>query len=96
MTATRPMEDEIVKEVYSFEVLSSTEWAFPTRFSPNVFYDISDTINDKLIALSSYESELRDSSHPRSLSGVWNNAKLWGQKVGMEYAEAFQCIRIMK
>jgi len=96
LTATRPMKDETVKEIYSFEVLSSTEWAFPTRFSPNVFYDISNTINDKLIALSNYDSELRDSSHPRSPSAIWNNARLWGQKMGVEYAEVFQCIRIIK
>ena len=96
LTATRPMVGEPVKEIYSFEVLSSTEWAFPTSFSPNVFYDISKNINDKLIALASYESEIREDSHPRSLSGVWNNARLWGQKVGLEYAEAFKCVRIIK
>jgi len=29
ITATRPMEDECVKEIYSFEILSSTEWNYP-------------------------------------------------------------------
>ena len=96
VTATRPMQGETVKEIYSFEVLSSTEWTYPTSFSPDVFYDISKMINTKLIALSSYESELRDSRHPRSLNGIWNNAKLWGQKVGLGYAEAFKCVRIIK
>jgi len=96
LTATRPIVGETVKEIYSFEVLSSTEWAYPTSFSPDIFYDISKTMNDKLIALSSYEGELRENSHPRSLSGVWNNAKLWGQKVGLEYAEAFKVVRIIK
>ena len=96
ITATRPMTGETAKEIYSFEVLSSTEWAYPTTFSPDVFYDISKMINTKLIALSSYKSELRKSNHPRSLGGVWNNASLWGQKVGVGYAEAFKCIRIIK
>jgi len=96
LTVTRPMVGETVKEIYSFEVLSSTEWAYPTSFSPDVFYDISKNINDKLVALSSYEGELRESSHPRSLGGVWYNAKLWGQKVGLEYAEAFKAVRIIK
>ena len=96
ITATRPMQGETVKEIYSFEVLSSTEWAYPTSFSPDVFYDISKMINTKLIALSSYKSELRKSNHPRSLGGVWNNASLWGQKVGVGYAEAFKLVRSIK
>ena len=96
LTATRPMAGESVKEIYSFEILSSTEWAFPTSFSPDVFYDISENINNKLIALSSYEGEIRESSHPRSLAGGWNNAKLWGQKVGLGYVETFKCVRIIK
>ena len=37
ITATRPMEDECVKEIYSFEILSSTEWNYPLSFSPNNF-----------------------------------------------------------
>jgi len=45
ITATRPMEDESVKEIYSFEVLSSTEWNYPLSFSPDIFFDISDTLN---------------------------------------------------
>jgi len=96
ITATRPVINETVKEIYSFEVLSSTEWAYPISFSPDIFYDISKTINDKLVALLSYKSELRGSCHPRSLSGIRNNAKFWGQKVGLGYAEAFKCVRIIK
>ena len=45
ITATRPMEAECVKEIYSFEVLSSTEWNYPLCFSPNTFFDISETLD---------------------------------------------------
>jgi LmbE family N-acetylglucosaminyl deacetylase len=38
VTATRPLPEETVKKVYSFEVLSSTEWNYPLSFSPNVFF----------------------------------------------------------
>ncbi|MBA7578694.1 putative N-acetyl-alpha-D-glucosaminyl L-malate deacetylase 2 [subsurface metagenome] len=96
ITATRPLREETVKEVYSFEVPSSTEWAYPTSFSPDVFYNISKTINIKLIALSSYEKELRGPLHPRSLTRVWDNANLWGIKVGLDYAEAFKIVRSIK
>ena len=38
LAATRPMAGETVKEVYSFEVLSSTEWNFPLSFFPDVYF----------------------------------------------------------
>lgn len=96
LTATRPLPNEEVKEIYSFEVLSSTEWSYPTTFSPDVFFDISETIALKMKAMSAYKSELRDFPHPRSLEGVELNAKLWGLKIGVKYAEAFKVVRILK
>lgn len=96
ITATRPAGEETVKEIYSFEVPSSTEWSYPLSFSPNVFYDISETIDAKLKALEKYKSELHGFPHPRSLEGVKLNAKLWGMKVGLNYAEAFKSVRIIK
>ena len=96
ITATRPLEKETVKEIYSFEIPSSTEWSYPLSFSPNVFYDISETIDIKLRALEEYKTELREYSHPRSLEGVKLIAKNWGMKVGLNYAEAFKCVRIIK
>jgi LmbE family N-acetylglucosaminyl deacetylase len=67
LTATRPMEDEYVKEIYSFEILSSTEWNYPLSFSPDTFFDISDTIDLKIKAMKEYTSELCKYPHPRSL-----------------------------
>ena len=52
------METETVKEIYSFEIPSSTEWVSPYNgmsfFRPNVFTDITDTIELKKRALSCY------------------------------------------
>ncbi|WP_457564441.1 PIG-L deacetylase family protein [Caminibacter sp.] len=96
ITATRPMQEESAKEIYSFEVLSSTEWNYPRSFSPNVFFDISENIEDKIKAMSFYKSELREFPHPRSLEGIKLNAKTQGMKVGVEFAEAFECVRIIK
>jgi LmbE family N-acetylglucosaminyl deacetylase len=93
VTATRPMAGEKVKEIYSGFVASSTEWSYPLSFSPNVFFDISDTISLKLKALKEYESELRPYPHPRSLGGVDLLAKMVGMQVGLEYAEAFVLVR---
>ena len=96
ITATRPLEKENVKEIYSFEIPSSTEWSYPLSFSPNMFYDISETIDVKIKALKEYKSELKKYPYPRSLEGVELTAKNWGMKVGLNYAEAFKTVRIIK
>ena len=92
LTATRPLQTETVKEIYSMEIPSSTEWnAFSQRtiFAPNVFSDISTTIDLKLKAMSFYKSELRAYPHPRSLRHIRELARVNGTKVGLEYSENF-------
>jgi LmbE family N-acetylglucosaminyl deacetylase len=96
LTAVRPTAGETVKEIYSFEVLSSTEWNYPLRFSPEVFFDISETIDIKLAAMERYNSELREYPHPRSIKGIRLNAEQWGMKTGLKYAEAFKLVRMIK
>jgi LmbE family N-acetylglucosaminyl deacetylase len=96
LTAVRPTAGETVKEIYSFEVLSSTEWNFPLSFSPDVFFDISETIDMKVAAMEKYQSELKEYPHPRSLKGIRLNAEQWGMKTGLQYAEAFKLVRLVK
>ena len=96
LTATRPQAGETVKEIYSFEVLSSTEWNFPLTFSPDCFFDITGTIDTKVKAMEKYTSELRDYPHPRSLKGIRLNAEHWGMKTGMPFAEAFKTVRVSR
>lgn len=96
ITATRPMQDECVKEIYSFEVLSSTEWNCPISFSPDVYYDIGDTLDLKIKAMEEYISELCEYPHPRSLEGINLNAKYLGLRIGKKAVEAFECVRIIK
>lgn len=94
-TAARPMEDCPVKEIYCFEILSSTEWNFLSRdkFVPNYFVNIETTLKDKLEAMKCYNSELRSFPHPRSIENLEITAKKWGSVIGYNYAEAFECIR---
>jgi len=96
ITATRPMEDECVKEIYSFEILSSTEWNYPLSFSPDTYFDISETMDLKIEAMNKYTSELCEYPHPRSLEGIELNAKYQGMRVGKKYVEAFKTIRNIK
>jgi len=96
ITATRPMKGESVKEIYSFEILSSTEWNYPLSFSPDIFFDISETVNLKVDAMRQYGSELCQYPHPRSLEGIELNAKYHGMRVGKMYVEAFKIVRMIK
>jgi len=65
-------------------------------FSPNVFFDIAETIDLKLKAMAKYKTELREFPHPRSLESIRLNAQLWGMKAGLKYAEAFKVVRMIK
>ena len=96
ITATRPMQNECVKEIYSFEVLSSTEWNYPLTFSPDTFFDIEDTLDLKISAMKEYKSELCTYPHPRSIEGIELNAKYQGMRVGKKYVEAFKSVRVIK
>ncbi|MEG1394062.1 MAG: PIG-L deacetylase family protein [Christensenellaceae bacterium] len=97
LTATRPMQDETVKEIYAFEILSSTEWNYPLSFCPNFFVDVTSQIQDKVEAMQAYKSELRDYPHPRSVEAIFANAKYWAFRTGIDgYAEAFEIVRIVK
>ena len=96
LTATRPMADECVKTIYAMEVPSSTEWnSFnsQTAFIPNVFVDITESIDLKVEAMSKYASELREYPHPRSLQHIKELAKTNGTKVGLQYSENFVLVR---
>lgn len=99
MTAARPIAEHPVKEIYSFEIASSTEWAFQQLqrvFRPNVFVDIAATIETKLQCMEIYESEARTFPHPRSSEALRVQSRRWGSVVGLEYAEAFELIRSVK
>lgn len=98
MTATRPAGNCPVTEIYAFEVPSSTEWAFgqfQPAFQPNVFLDISDTLEIKIQAMQIYESEARNFPHPRSPEALQALAKHWGSAVGVGTAEALELVRLV-
>ena len=84
-----------VKQIYSFEALSETEFAVATSdnaFVPNVFVDITPYIDKKLEIMSMYEVELMEEPWPRSLSTIKALARVRGSRAGVMYAEAFQLL----
>jgi LmbE family N-acetylglucosaminyl deacetylase len=95
MIATRPVNKQnVVKTLYSFEILSSTEWNFSCAFEPNYFEELSfEHVKQKWEALEMYESEIKEFPFPRSFEGISTLAKLRGVQSGTNYAEAFKLIR---
>ena len=100
LVAVRPFGNNPVERVLCYEVGSSTEWGPPFMewaFLPNVFVDISATLDQKLAALESYratfETEIRPYPHPRSPEAVRVYAQQRGVTVGMNAAEAFVLVR---
>ena len=96
ITAFRPEPSDPCSEIRLFEIPSATDFGneFITgKFNPNLFEEITNTWDDKEEALLAYKEELRCFPHSRSLEGIKNLAKLRGNQVGLEMAEAFQIIR---
>lgn len=99
LTATRPMAGQPVREIYAFEVPSSTEWAFgglQPVFRPNVFVDVASTIETKIAAMACYETETREFPHPRSPDALRAVARRWGSVAGCQAAEAFELVRSIR
>jgi len=100
MTATRPMEGEVVKTIIAFETPSSTEWqAFnhANSFRPNLFFEVSENdVESKNKGMDAYEFEKRKQPHPRSPEALRIRAQYWGNSIGAFYAEAFMLIRSLQ
>ena len=103
LIATRPAFGSSVRRVLAGEVPETTSQSFGALppFAPNWYVDISkpimaggiDPFGEKLHALACYESEKRQSLHPRSEAGVTAQAVMRGAEVGIPAAEAFVLLR---
>ena len=98
LTACRPQPNSSVKNIYTFEVLSSTEWQSPgfMSFNPDTFVDIGDYIDKKIDSLKLYQLEMRQPPHSRSIDNIIRLNALRGSCVGLEYAESFCTIRSIR
>lgn len=99
LTATRPVPGQCVRDIYAFEVPSSTEWAFQRlepSFRPSVFVDITETLETKIEALACYDTETRKFPHPRSAEALRAIATRWGSVAGLPAVEAFELIRSVR
>ncbi len=97
MTACRPLPNSCIREIYSFEVLSSTEWSnsYDSTFRPNYFVDIESVKQKKLSALQAYQKEMRGYPHSRSIESVQALMSIRGSSVGLLAAEGFVLNRLL-
>jgi LmbE family N-acetylglucosaminyl deacetylase len=94
--ATRPYSAPFVREVLAFETPSATEWGTPAvqgSFVPQIFVDVSATLEDKIRAFCRYEREVRPAPHPRSPESLRARARTWGSVIGVDAAEPFMVVR---
>ena len=96
LVAARPVANNTIKAIYSYETLSETEWAAPfgdDAFIPNHFVNISESFQKKLKAMACFKSQVKPFPNPRSLETIEALAKFRGSTVGFDRAEAFMIIR---
>jgi LmbE family N-acetylglucosaminyl deacetylase len=98
MVASKPSYS-FVKEIYAYEIPSSTNWAFPSKsnwFEPHMYVDITNFIQKKLEILSLFDDQIFEFPHARSIRAVEALAAFRGSSVGVKYAEAFKVLRIVR
>lgn len=76
------------------EILSSTDWSFPSEAKPfeaNAFFELGEEVLAlKLRALAAYEGVMRPFPHSRSEEIIRGLAAYRGGQAGCRFAEAFQ------
>lgn len=81
-----------LRRAYSMEVVSETNFSFPGQFKPQVYSDVTETLDRKIDIFGIYASEMQEHPFPRSADAIRALATLRGSEAGMRHAEAFQMI----
>lgn len=98
LVAVRPIYGQCVKKVYCYRVPSSTEWSpqlASTVFMPNVIVDVTDYERLKEPAILSYQTEIREYPHPRSVQYVKETDRARGLQWGLGSSEEFMLLRAL-
>ena len=93
--ACRPLQNNLLKAIISFEVPCSTNFTFHKRFDPNIYVDISFEIKKKIELFSRYKNEIRKYPFPRSKKGILTLSEYRGIQSGLKNAEAFFLERLI-
>ena len=96
LVASRPHQSDYPATIMAYETLSETNWNAPyltPAFVPNVFVDISDTLERKLDAFALFASQVKQAPHERSVESLRALATLRGATVHRAAAEGFVLVR---
>jgi LmbE family N-acetylglucosaminyl deacetylase len=88
-----------IREVLCYEVPTETHLNFPyveQSFVPNVWYDVSATIEQKIEAFAAFESQAQPAPLPRSPEALRALALWRGSQIGVTAAEAFVAVRLLR
>ena len=88
---------KLPKKVLCYETLSETHWNVPgvePAFNPELYFDISDFLQVKIDALSSYKSQIKG-NYSRSIEACKALALFRGSQNGCNFAEGFKIVRIV-
>lgn len=99
MVALRPKYEHRVRRIYAYETLSETGWDIPNtvnEFIPNVYEDISATLDKKIEAMRMFKSQLAEFPNARSIGAIEALVRFRGATVTVNAAEAFMLIREIK
>ena len=93
IAALRPISTPISKIVLSYEAPEHSRWSASGVFEPNLFVEIDDVIENKIMAFNKYRSQIRPGG--RDDDSIRNQAKYRGREVGKNLCEAFYVHRFI-
>ena len=93
IAALRPISTPVSNIVLSYEAPEHSRWSSSGVFEPNLFVEIDDVIENKIMAFSKYQSQIRPGG--RDDNSIRNQAKYRGQEVGKNLCEAFYVHRFI-
>ena len=93
IAALRPINTPVSNIVLSYEAPEHSRWSSSGVFEPNFFVEIDDVIENKIMAFSKYNSQIRLGG--RDADSIRSQAKYRGQEVGKNLCEAFYAHRLI-
>ena len=93
IAALRPISTPISNIVLSYEAPEHSRWSASGVFEPNLFVEIDDVIENKIMAFNKYRSQIRPGG--RDDESIRNQAKYRGREVGKNLCEAFYVHRFI-
>ena len=93
IAALRPISTPVSNIVLSYEAPEHSRWSVSGVFEPNLFVEIDDTIENKIMAFNKYSSQVRPGD--RDADSIRNQARYRGHEVGKNLCEAFYAHRFI-